>query len=441
MNGAIRVLPALGAGLVAVIAAQDLLGEQSARGIVIYVALGSLGIALYGAAAALVLRGRTPPGSLAVILVVAALMRVLPLAAPPILSTDLYRYIWDGRVQLAGINPYRYLPSAPELAPLRDPSISPYINRADYAPTIYPPVAQAIFLAIAAVWSHPFGVKAAMLGFEVLAVLVMLRLLGLAGLPRTRILLYAWQPAWPWEYAGNGHVDAAAMAFAGLALLAVARRRDGWAGAALAAAIMVKLLPAVLAPALWRGRGWRMPVVCAVAVAAGYAAYLSVGAKVFGFLGGYAAEEGLQSGGGILAVQLAREIFVLPNRAGEAWLLLAAGVLAVPAVRMLRSPALPDPAARLRRIAADALLLATVTTAALTPHYSWYFGWLAYLACLVPWRCVLWLTAACLLLYADANHDVPGWSSLIYAPFLLLAIRDARRPVPGLPPPVLPGPA
>ena len=184
-----------------------------------------------------------------------------------------------------------------------------------------------------------------------------------------------------------------------------------------------------------------MPVVCAVAVAAGYAAYLSVGAKVFGFLGGYAAEEGLQSGGGILAVQLAREIFVLPNRAGEAWLLLAAGLLAVPGgshaplARPARSGRAPSPHR------ADALLLATVTTAALTPHYSWYFGWLAYLACLVPWRCVLWLTAACLLLYADANHDVPGWSSLIYAPFLLLAIRDARRPVPGLPPPVLPGPA
>ena len=51
------------------------------------------------------------------------------LFAPLVLSSDLYRYIWDGRVQRAGINPYLYPPSAPELAVLRDEHVYPRINR------------------------------------------------------------------------------------------------------------------------------------------------------------------------------------------------------------------------------------------------------------------------------------------------------------------------
>ena len=62
----------------------------------------------------------------------------------------MYRYVWDGRVQLAGINPYRYVPAADQLAFLRDAAVYPNINRAEYAHTVYPPVAQAIFALAAA---------------------------------------------------------------------------------------------------------------------------------------------------------------------------------------------------------------------------------------------------------------------------------------------------
>src|SRR5437763_1627343 len=77
----------------------------------------------------------------------AAAMRLMALFAPPYLSSDIYRYVWDGRVLAAGINPYRYIPTDPQLDHLRDPAIWPEINRSNYAPTIYPPAAQAIFFA------------------------------------------------------------------------------------------------------------------------------------------------------------------------------------------------------------------------------------------------------------------------------------------------------
>ena len=98
-----------------------------------------------------------------VVLAGALLMRLALLFVEPYLSTDIYRYIWDGRVQAAGINPYRFVPSAPEIAHLRDPAIFPNINRADYAVTIYPPAAQAIFLAATWVGESVVAMKLARL--------------------------------------------------------------------------------------------------------------------------------------------------------------------------------------------------------------------------------------------------------------------------------------
>ena len=80
------------------------------------------------------------------ILGLAIVLRGFVLLFDPLLSSDIYRYIWDGKVQAAGINPYRYFPAHHALAALRDTTIFPHINRADYAVTIYPPVAEFFFL-------------------------------------------------------------------------------------------------------------------------------------------------------------------------------------------------------------------------------------------------------------------------------------------------------
>jgi alpha-1,6-mannosyltransferase len=84
----------------------------------------------------------------AIILICAAACRLVCLFSPPFLSTDIFRYVWDGQVQAAGINPYRYIPADAHLAFLRDLDIYPHINRRTYAHTIYPPGAQMLFLLI-----------------------------------------------------------------------------------------------------------------------------------------------------------------------------------------------------------------------------------------------------------------------------------------------------
>ena len=90
---------------------------------------------LYLVAAWLGLRGRDSRSVLIIGLVFAALFRLSILFSPPYLSDDLYRYVWDGRVQAAGINPYRYIPADQSLVGLRDEKIYPKINRRDYART------------------------------------------------------------------------------------------------------------------------------------------------------------------------------------------------------------------------------------------------------------------------------------------------------------------
>jgi len=155
--------------------------------------------ALYAAAITVLRPSGLGRRALAIVLVFGAAMRATTFLSPPLLSTNVYRYVWDGRVQASGVNPYLYLPNAPELRGLRDEAtgaeaIYPNINRADFAPTIYPPFAQAIFAIIAQVWPTIWGVKTARLAFDLLAASMALELLRTAGLPAERMLIYVWNP-------------------------------------------------------------------------------------------------------------------------------------------------------------------------------------------------------------------------------------------------------
>ena len=120
---------------------------------------------LFACATWAVLTGRVTKVAFAVILAVAMLCRVLLVLGPLTFSTDVYRYIWDGRVQGLGINPYQYIPADPALARLRDTAIYPRINRRDYAHTIYPPLAEGIFLLVARISPSVTAMKAAVVGF------------------------------------------------------------------------------------------------------------------------------------------------------------------------------------------------------------------------------------------------------------------------------------
>ena len=182
---------------------------------------------VYLAAVWIVCRIESKRSVLVAILVIAGLLRVSVVFSPPFLSDDIYRYIWDGRVQAAGINPYRFVPADKQLASLRDESIYSHINRRDYAHTIYPPLAQAIFLGVTRISETVTGMKMAMVGFEAIAIWLIIRLLTAWRLPPERVLIYAWHPLAIWEIAGSGHVEAVLVALIALALWSRSRDTAG----------------------------------------------------------------------------------------------------------------------------------------------------------------------------------------------------------------------
>jgi alpha-1,6-mannosyltransferase len=383
----------------------------------------------YAVASWLVVRGgaeRAAGGrALAAILLVGVAMRILLLPGTPV-SNDLFRYIWDGRVQAAGVNPYLHVPNDAALSGLRDAAIYPYINRVDYAPTIYPPSSQIVFYLVTRISEAPIAMKAAMLAFEALAVWTMLQLLALRGLPRSRILLYAWHPLPLWEFARSGHVDIVAIAFLLLAFLAVERRSPILAGVALGAGVLVKYIPVVTAPALYKRWDWRLPVAFVATIAVLYLPYIGVGAKVFGFLGSYISEEGLDRGAGIFLWQLLEAILPLPPQAFAGYVVAAATVMALLALFVVM---------RDRRAEADlagAMLLAVAFTLLLSPHYAWYFAWLVPFLCFYPVVGVIYLTCASSYLYFAQWPPTLADGLPIYGPCILIlvaefALRHRRR--------------
>jgi alpha-1,6-mannosyltransferase len=419
-------------------------------GPVVLLRLGDLAfIALVLAQGALVLlatrlaEGCAERRGLPLILGVALALRLALLPIPPNLSTDAYRYVWDGRVQAAGVNPYRHVPAAPELAPLRDEAIFPHINRRDYAVTIYPPAAQILFLAVNRVSDGMLAMKLAMIAAEAVTIAVLLGLLRRLGRPATRVVAYAWHPLALWEIAGNAHIDSAMLAgmLLGLWVALVLHRRVPAAGI-LAAAALLKPFAALALPAAWRPPDWRAPALVLAVVGLLYLPYLSVGAGVLGFLPAYLGEEHLDKGEGFWLLATVEQL------AGPlAWarpLYLAAGAallgglaLAVPFGRDQRLEA------RLRRL----FWLAFAFLLLLSPNLPWYYLLLLpYVALLGPapgWAATL----CCFLLYDVVGHDPEvGFAlrdtafNLIVLGTLLASLRPWRLLRPGLATPAEEGP-
>ncbi len=381
--------------------------------------------ALYAAFACLLWRDKDRLGeresrrSFLFLMGLAVAMRAALLFAPPH-STDIYRYIWDGRVQAHGVNPYAHVPADPALAPLRDEAIYESVNRKEYAPTIYPPMAQAVFLLAARAGETATAMKAAMLAFDALAVFALIGLLKARRLPAILASLYALHPLPIWEVAGSGHVDIVMIAFMLLAFLAAEKGARFASGAALAASVLSKYFTLALAPALYRRWDWKTPAGFAAAAGLLYLPYLSAGSKVFGFLGGYAGEE-YGAGDGLYLAALLKTLGLGGAALPVSFALAAATLFALAWRSGFRGdPAKPD--------LEGAFAIATAFTAFLSPHYPWYFLWLVPFLCFCPKPSVFWLTLSAPALYRLGWPPSILGASVQYAPFAVLLIIENLVP-------------
>jgi alpha-1,6-mannosyltransferase len=296
-------------------------------------------------------------------------LRACVLLFDPLLSSDIYRYVWDGRVQAAGINPYRYIPADETLAFLRDGTIFPHINRADAAVTIYPPVAQFFFFVVTRIDESVTMMRLALLGCESVTVTVIVLLLRRMNRPVTRVIAYLWHPLPLWEIANSGHVDALMVALMLLGLWIALTGRALRGAVLIGFSVLVKPYAATVLAGIWRPWDLKMPLVVIAAVALCYLPYMSVGWGVLGFLTtGYLTEEGISAGSDLWLLSLWR--LVVGEHQGDvvAYVVLAALVLMLKALSVARSPH--------RTIAsslADINMLLLIALLLLSPNYPWYF--------------------------------------------------------------------
>ncbi|MET8868875.1 hypothetical protein ABZW11_38620 [Nonomuraea sp. NPDC004580] len=340
------------------------------------------------------------------------------LTAAPSSSTDSFRYVWDGRVQAAGISPYAYPPSDPALAGLRDPWLFPQdceglyplpdggctrINRPT-VPTIYPPLAQGYFLLVH--WLSPEGAGQQPLqvaGF-LLAVGALFALHRVAG-PR-RAAAWAWCPAVPVEAVNNAHVDMLGVLLVVLAF-SVVRGRGALLGAAVAAKLLpVTALPGALAGSLTGSLSRRRALTtlghAGLVVVLSYVPYVPAsGPSLIGYLPGYLKEERYDAAGDGNRYAVLR--LLLP----DSWAPYAAIVLlAAVALLVLRYG---DP----ERPWDGALLVSGAFLLLLTPGYSWYALLVVALAAMAGR--LEWLGTA--LAGAIAYADGPAGSGVLATAF------------------------
>lgn len=245
-----------------------------------------------------------------------------------LISSDLYRYSWDGRVQSSGIDPYRYAPTDPALAGQRDGWLFPDVptcrriyqqpgcTRINYkdAHTIYPPVAEAEFALVhfLPLVQREHSQQLAGDFWVLIALGALAALLIRRGRDPRWVTLLAWSPLVGVDVGSDGHIDAMAMALVAVTLLVAARPPTGLrslaTGGLIGAAIAVKLYPVLVLPALlrwdrhvpWRAQ-WRRPAAVLSAAAGlvglSYLPHVAVvGTHVIGFLPQYLSVEGYSEG-------------------------------------------------------------------------------------------------------------------------------------------------
>jgi hypothetical protein len=391
------------------------------------------------------------------ILLGSLLLRLPLLSLPLTLSDDALRYLWDGRVAMAGQNPYALAPMAPELAPFRDRAggLPPHPD----VPTVYPPLAVAAF-SIASRLPFPlFAWKLLVSGADLGGCALLLALARRRGVPEGRVAWYAWNPLVLLEVSGMGHVDALGAAAAVGAVLCLTARparppRPMAASVWAAAGVLAKLVPLAALP-LWSlrsGKPGRFLGACAVLLAA---AGLPVIAATGGVPPGLVAYARSWEFDGPLFEPLWRLLAAVgagPFLAGrvaalerrtemwQAWdflypllypQLLAKALLALGMIAaVLASLRERDAVAGTGRLFGFLLLLSATV-------YPWYLLWVLPWAALVRHPAWLALSGLVLLSYLPRALGVPlvPWIYLaIWAPFaLLLALGPGWEPSRGQP--------
>jgi hypothetical protein len=419
-----------------------------------FIALSLGAGALYVAGVYFVERFILGPSALLVIVLGALFFRLCLLPREPALSSDVYRYQWEGRVERLHINPYIVYPAMPALSGLEDGRHP--IETGRNVSTVYPPLSELSFSWVSTV----AGYKMLYTGFDLAALGVLAALLVVSKQPLHRFLTYAWNPCVVISFAMCGHHDSLAIFTLLAAILLIILRKPALSLSFLALSVISKffavlLLPTLVvrasrplsrerpAPARVRGQDGRpagaggetpaprdlrrtRPAYAALFVAVvglSYLPFLSAGRRLFKGLADYAAGwEGNDS--------LFRLIRLAGNSKSQAELVAGVLVMALAAYALKR---------HLEPLAASLLLISGLLF--LSPNaFPWYFTWIVPFLCFYPRAPLLLMSITSVLGYAPVvayaagqpYRDSPFILLLEYAPVLAWLVYQgcrASRPV------------
>lgn len=386
--------------------------------------------------------------AMGLVAVVALIPRLWLLPTAPALTDDIYRYRWDGKVQLAGIDPYRYAPNDPALDVLRD-ELSAQINF-PHLRTVYPPLTQAAFRLGASPGDSLTSHKLVFVSCELLTIASLLFVLRRRRLSPLWVAAYAWHPLVILEIAGSGHNDALGVAMLWLGIAAcpptnfpsMSKRPTGWhelteaprdhggwkevggwawacVALAWAGAFLAKFLSVILVPWWWcrrSGRGWLgvMLALAAVPLALRFSCVTALVESLSAMTTRFESNASLY----VILAWLTRS----PDAARVLALLIGVGWMAWWARREA------DPVKYVLATLAAAALLSPVL-------HPWYLVWLIPSFCLWRPAALVALTGTVVLAYtvwpgrlATGAWAMPVWAHIVeYLPVFLLLLWPLAR--------------
>jgi alpha-1,6-mannosyltransferase len=225
------------------------------------------------------------PGILKLIIFFAVLFRAIMFLSPPSLSDDVYRYVWEGSIQIEGFNPYRVAPQSEILKNYRNTTWE-RVNNKD-VPAIYPPLMQIFnaltFFLFRSVW----GFKLIFIALDFWILRTLFLLLQANQKNPLQIIVYAWNPLIVVEIAGSGHHDVLVVALLLQSLWFYQRNLHERSLLNLGASILCKWYPLVTVPLYLRKvplrKFWVLPLI----LLTGCLPYLLAGPDLFNALWHY----------------------------------------------------------------------------------------------------------------------------------------------------------
>ena len=225
------------------------------------------------------------------IIVLGILARIFFVPYP--VGNDVYRYIWEGYIQINGFNPYSYPPDSQALANIaRVGEIFPVWQKINHPnlSAVYPPVCQLIFRMLAWLGPNPLFFKMAMVAFDIGTMIVLILIIRHRNFPPSRLMIYCANPLVLLYIAGEGHLDIIMIFFLCLAMYLILCKKTHAIGfLSLGLAILSKYLAVVVVPFLVNAENKKKSLTVLIPLLL-YLPYIDAGTGIFQSLGEFASK-------------------------------------------------------------------------------------------------------------------------------------------------------